>query len=527
MNIIFAVLFPIIGALIILSVKKSGIYVSIFVSMISFLTVFSVYPEIFNGEEINSSIRMIFDLHFFVDRVNFVMLLFISFLNILILVYSIKYIKKDNHGYYPSLLLAMGFTLGSFLSGDLLTFYIFFEMTTLFSFFLVMYRGTERARRAGFMYLIMCFIGGALILISAFIVYLQEGNYDMENLNGISSLLFLLGCLIKAGAFPLHFWLPEAHPVAPSPISALLSGIIIKIGLYGIVRFFMTHEVIHWITIIAIFSMVFGVILALFQNDIKRILAYSSISQIGYVLLGVNLPSMGIAGGTFHMINHAVFKSLLFLCMGAVIYSTGERNLKKLGGLYKKMPYTAITCIIASFAISGIPLFNGFASKAVIFDSLSSNILKSIFLFTGGGTFALFYKLNRDIFFGKLPDKLRSTEEAPKLMLFPMIIISAICVLIGVFPKTVFGTIYAGTFNFWSWNHFLEAFVSVIMGIFIFLYGEKAGIFDIREYDTDKLYRRFTEITCSFCENINKIVSTDLNIYVLCVLLFFIFLYFL
>ena len=331
MNIIFAVLFPITGALIILSVKKSGIYVSIFVSMISFLTVLSVYPEIFNGEEINSSIRMIFDLHFFVDRVNFVMLLFVSFLNILILVYSIKYIKKDNHGYYPSLLLAMGFTLGSFLSGDLLTFYIFFEMTTLFSFFLVMYRGTERARRAGFMYLIMCFMGGALILISAFIVYLQEGNYDMENLNGISSLLFLLGCLIKAGAFPLHFWLPEAHPVAPSPISALLSGIIIKIGLYGIVRFFMTHEVIHWITIIAIFSMVFGVILALFQNDIKRILAYSSISQIGYVLLGVNLSIYGYCRGNISYDKPCCLQKFIISVHGSCDILNRRKKFKETG----------------------------------------------------------------------------------------------------------------------------------------------------------------------------------------------------
>jgi len=527
MNILLAVLFPIIGALIIPFTKKLKGYVSILVSILSFLTVLSIYPEISNGENISLCIKMFFDMHIFVDKLNFIIVSIVSFLNILIVIYSIKYIKKDHLRYYPLLLLTMGFTLGSFLSGDLLTFYIFFEMTTLFSFFLVMYKGTEKARRAGFMYLVMCLTGGALILISLISVYIQKGNFDIYFLHGSASFLFILGCLIKAGAFPLHFWLPEAHPIAPSPVSALLSGIMIKIGIYGIIRFFMTHESIEWVVIIAVFSMLFGVILALIQSDIKRILAYSSISQIGYVLLGISISSMGIAGGIFHMINHAVFKSLLFLCMGAVIYSTGERKMQRLGGLYKKMPYTMITCIIASFAISGIPLFNGFVSKTIIFDSLSDTLLKIAFIFTGAGTFALFYKLNKYVFFGKLPDNLKSTKEAPKLMLFSMITLSIICIFIGVFPNIVFKNLYAGVFDFWSLSHLLEVLVSVILGVFIFISGKKAGLFDIKEYNTDKIYSKSADFINSLCKNVNKDVSKDLNIYILCILLFFIILYFL
>jgi len=169
MNILLAVLIPIIGALILSFTKKLKGYISILVSILSFFTVLSVYPEISNGQSIEFCIKMFFDMHIFVDKLNFIILSFVSFLNILIVTYSIKYIKKDHLRYYPLLLLTMGFTLGSFLSGDLLTFYIFFEMTTLFSFFLVMYKGTGKARRAGFMYLIMCFMGGALILISLFV----------------------------------------------------------------------------------------------------------------------------------------------------------------------------------------------------------------------------------------------------------------------------------------------------------------------------------------------------------------------
>ena len=526
MNILLAVLIPIIGALILSFTKKLKGYISILVSILSFFTVLSVYPEISNGQSIEFCIKMFFDMHIFVDKLNFIILSFVSFLNILIVTYSIKYIKKDHLRYYPLLLLTMGFTLGSFLSGDLLTFYIFFEMTTLFSFFLVMYKGTGKARRAGFMYLIMCFMGGALILISLGSVYIQKGNFEICNLNNSASFLFILGCLIKAGAFPLHFWLPEAHPIAPSPVSALLSGIMIKIGIYGIIRFFMTHESIYLVVIIAVSSMLFGVMMALIQSDIKRLLAYSSISQIGYMLLGISISSLGIAGGLFHMINHAVFKSLLFLCMGAVIYSTGERKIQKLGGLYKKMPYTMITCIIASFAISGIPLFNGFVSKTIIFDSLSDTLLKIAFILTGAGTIALFCKLNKYIFFGKLPDNLKSTKEAPKLMLFSMIALAVICIFIGVFPNIIFKNLYAGVFSFWSLSHLLEASVSVILGIFIFVLGKKAGLFDIKEYNIDKIYSKFADFISLFCKSVNKIVSKDLNVYILCILLFLIILFF-
>jgi len=173
--------------------------------------------------------------------------------------------------------------------------------------------------------------------------------------------------------------LPDAHPAAPSPVSAFLSGIVIKIGAYGIIRFI--FPVLNFdlyinnfrvslstlIIYIAVASMLIGVLLALAQTDIKRLLAYHSVSQMGYILLGIGLGTrLGLAGGLYHLVNHAVFKGLLFLCMGAVIYSTGTRNLDNLGGLWKKMPITTSTCIIAALAISGIPPFNGFASKTVL-----------------------------------------------------------------------------------------------------------------------------------------------------------------
>ncbi len=527
MNILFIFLFPLIGASIILLTKKSGGYISLLVSVLSFLSFLTVYQEISAEHTIDISPANIFDLHIIVDRMNFVILSVVLFLHMMIILYSLNWVRKHSTRYYSLLLLTMGFTMGCFLSGDLLTYYIFFEMTTLFSFFLVMHKGTERARRTGFMYLIVCFAGGGLLLISLVWVYVHNGSFGFHYLQGISVLLFIIGCVVKAGAFPLHFWLPEAHPIAPSPVSALLSGITIKIGVYGLIRLFMVQEAIYWMETIAVLSMLFGVILALVQTDVKRMLAYSSISQVGYMLLGVSLSSLGIAGGIFHMINHALFKGLLFLCMGTVIYSTGERRIGKLGGLYKKMPYTMISCIIASLAIAGMPLFNGFASKTVIFGAIPDTSLKITFIFVCAGTFTLICKLNKHVFFGELPDNLKKTEEVPLLMVISMIVLSIACILIGVFPNFIFENLYAGGFDFWSLSHLLEGALSIFLGAVIFIFGEKMGLFRIKEHDTGKIYNEIIHLADIICKNLNKIVSRDINIYILCILLFFIILFFL
>jgi multicomponent Na+:H+ antiporter subunit D len=526
MIILLVLLVPISGALLILITKKAQEYIAIAVSLLSFMPLLATYPEISAGG-IAYQIHIILDLHLVVDTVTWTILSFVSFLYILIIVYSTKYITKNKGRYYTLLLLTMGSTSGSFLSHDILTFYLFFEMTTLFSFFLVLHRGTKRARNAGFLYLIICLIGGAFILISAALVYAQNGNGAFSSLDDVSSSLFILGCLIKAGAFPLHFWLPEAHPAAPSPISAFLSAVMIKIGIYGIARFCMIHGDISWLPLIAVLSMLFGVVLALIQNDIKRILAYSSISQIGYMLLGMNFSSLGIAGGLFHLINHALFKGLLFLCMGAVIYATGERKLERLGGLYKKMPYTAFACIVASAAISGIPFLNGCVSKIVIYSSFSDPLLKIAFILTCAGTLALFLKLNKNVFFGTLPDHLRSAKEAPPAMLLPMIALTLSCILIGLFPLSVFKNLSSSGFEFWRASQFLETGTAIIVGMGIFIIGKRTGFFEIKGYSMRNVYATFADFSDSFCKKINSIFTRDINIYILCILLFFILLFFL
>jgi len=258
----------------------------------------------------------------------------------------------------------------------------------------------------------------------------------------LASVFFLMGFGLKAALVPFHAWLPDAHPSAPAPISAMLSGILIKsLGVYALIRIFfsvigVTGEVLSVFMMLGALSMIIGVCLALGQWDFKRLLAYHSVSQIGYVVLGISLGTpLGILGGLFHLFNHSVFKSLLFLNSGAVEYSTGTRDLQKMGGLKERMPVTAGTSMIASMSIAGIPPFNGFWSKLIIivacvqanhFGYAAWAVLASIL------TLASFMKVQRYGFLGELKEKLSKVKEVPFFMKFSMVVLAIICIVGGV-----------------------------------------------------------------------------------------------
>jgi len=255
------------------------------------------------------------------------------------------------------------------------------------------------------------------------------------------SVLFLMGFGLKAALVPFHAWLPDAHPSAPASISAMLSGVLIKtLGVYAMARIFfnifgITGGIMSVLMFLGALSMVVAVILALSQWDLKRLLAYHSISQIGYVILGIGLGTpLGILGGLFHLFNHSVFKSLLFLNSGAIDYAAGTRDLKEMSGLKEKMPITAGTNLIASMSIAGIPPFNGFFSKLIIiFACLQSGrigyaiaaVVASIL------TLASFMKVQKFAFLGELKEKYNNIREVPWLMKFSMVSLALICVFGG------------------------------------------------------------------------------------------------
>jgi len=465
-----------------------------------------------------------FGMHIQLDGLSAIFLSLTIILGISIFIYSIKYVKKDKIRYYSLLTLALLSISVTFMAGDLLNFYIFLEITTITTYLLIIQSKTKTAFRAGSKYIVMTLLGAALIFLAIMLVHRQIGSYKFsvlrelsttgdENLIRLIYVLFIVGCFIKAGIIPLHTWLPDAHPAAPSPISALLSGITIKIGLYGIIRFLYSAGNFGHLTILqlligfAAVSMLGGVSLALLQTDTKRLLAYHSISQMGYVLLGIGIGTqLSLTGALYHSINHALFKGLLFLCAGAVIYSTGARNLHDLGGLRKKMPVTAIVCLVACLAISGVPPLNGFISKMLLVKSTDEiTWIKVVFLLTSAGTFASFLKLYSFTFLGPLPQKLTKVKEVPWLMLLPMLFLAILNLILGLFPNLilsealspVIGEIFTShsVMRVDDWD-IVSALPPLLLGGLIYYLGIRSKLFFINESSFwQKVRCRFRKIS--------------------------------
>ncbi|MDD2702876.1 MAG: proton-conducting transporter membrane subunit [Candidatus Omnitrophica bacterium] len=280
--------------------------------------------------------------------------------------------------------------------GNAFIFLIVWEIMSLVSYFLVVFDSThEKSIQAGMIYIIMTHIGTAFLAAAFMLLYSHSGSFDFLvmrtacrampfQMKNIIFLLFLIGFGTKAGIVPLHVWLPYAHPQAPSHISSIMSGVMIKTAIYGIIRFvifILGVDVLWWgaaILILALVSCLVGVIYALMEQDIKRLLAYSSVENIGIILLGVGLSMVflsvrlyslavfSLIAGLYHLVNHAIFKGLLFLCAGSVYKAAKTRDMEKLGGLIKKMPQTAACFLLGAMAVSAIPPLNGFVSEWLI-----------------------------------------------------------------------------------------------------------------------------------------------------------------
>ncbi|MFA4993638.1 MAG: proton-conducting transporter membrane subunit, partial [Candidatus Omnitrophota bacterium] len=313
-------------------------------------------------------------------------------------IYSFSYLKG---GYSPAKIALAWFLLFIFVLSmafvvtvsNVLVFLVFWEIMSLVSYFLVVFdTGHEKSIQAGMIYIVMTHIGTAFLIAAFMMMYKHANSFDFSAIKNacqampgqtrnIIFLLLLAGFGTKAGIVPLHIWLPYAHPQAPSHISSIMSGVMIKTAVYGIIRFviFILGVQSQWwgilLLVLASITCLVGIIYALMVGDIKRLLAYSSVENIGIILLGVglsmffqslNLPYLAIfsmIAGLYHLINHAVFKGLLFLCAGSVYKATGTRDIEKLGGLIKKMPQTAACFLIGAMGISALPPFNGFVSE--------------------------------------------------------------------------------------------------------------------------------------------------------------------
>ena len=380
----------------------------------------------------------------------------------LAVIFSLSYMKGRERidFYYLMMLLCNAAMLGIVLSGDLLSFYIFWEIMSWSAFLLISYnRGG--ALYAGMKYIVMSVIGSMCMLIGIMSLYSIYGTLNILEIHGLIStassgyllfisILFLIAFGVKSAVWPLHVWLPPAHSEAPSPFSAILSGVLIKMGIYG---FVLTLYVIsgatlymglggggfrHVLAVLAAITIIIPTFNALMQDDAKRLLAWSSIAQVGYIILGISIgTSLGFIGGLFHFFNHVAFKALLFLAVGAIEYRAGTRDLNSLGGLIKKMPVTFFAVLAGTCGLIGVPLTNGFVSKWLIYKTLILNnhpFLAFAALVGTWGTILYSYKLIHNIFLGQLPERLEDVKPAPVSMKLPFIILSAVIVLFGILP---------------------------------------------------------------------------------------------
>lgn len=384
-------------------------------------------------------------------------------------VYSIQYMRHDDNEreYYTLFLMLAGGVMGLVLSGDLFNMFIMVEVLTFAAVALTAFRNTATgALEAAFKYLVVGCIGSTCILVGTAMLYAQAHTLNLAqlaqlipgNLNTATKVAFALlfvGFGTKAFIVPFHPLAADAHGAAPASISVMISGVLTKSGIYGIIRLtyflFQTMNLgtMQFLLVFAgSLSMFICVTMALAQHDFKRLLAFHSISQIGYVLTAVGLcTALGVSAGLYHAMNHTLFKGLLFLAAGAVLHETGTTDLGKLGGLSKKMPHTTVLFLIGAFSISGIPPFNGFASKWMVYQATYQKAVESgnigfllvtiIALVTSVLTLASFVKVSQSVFFGQLPKELEHVKEVPFGMRFAMGIFALLCILTGLFPGLV------------------------------------------------------------------------------------------
>lgn len=479
---IAAVIVPIVMTPIIMYVDRISARLrnslSVLTAAVTVILVFMLYPFIRNGGIIQRSIFEILpnlEISIRLDIVSFSLAALASFVWFLCTVYSLDYMASEHAcgRYYPVLIFTLGSCLGIFFAGDLFSLFVFFELMSIIAYILVIHEQTEEALKAGYKYLVMTIIGGLALFFGIIIIFELGGTVSLgvgpivqekSTLALVAFICFLIGFGMKAGMFPLHVWLPDAHPVAPSPASALLSGIMLKTGAYGLIRvvfYVFSFELIksaNWdviLAVLAVITILLGSAVALTQTDIKRRLAYSSISQLGYVLLGLSILNYNaITGAAFHIFSHAFMKSVLFLAAGSIIWKTGKRNVYDLKGLGRQMPITMGCFSIAALAMIGIPPLNGFLSKwTLALGALDANLPGYVLVLLISSLLNALYYLPIIIpAFFELPKELAVEhnehqhsepaspvviQEATPAMLSAIIILTLFTIIFGLTPNNI------------------------------------------------------------------------------------------
>lgn len=436
--------------------------------MIATMTARGLAPASLNGQ-------------MYADALSALIAVLVSGIGLGAVVYSLRYMRNQvQEGglphtttsgrltvYYGWIMLFIATMLWACLSNNIIMLYVAVEASTIASGLLVAFYWDKRSLEAGYKYLMLLTVGITFSLFGCVLVYATGANLlggskglllsELRTVTtgfpvttmALASAFLIVGFGTKAGVAPFHPWLPDAHAEAPTPVSALLSGVMLKVALYALVRtvslFYPSFPPVAMFALaLGVFTLVIGDIMALAQDDLKRMLAYSSVSQIGYILMGFGIgTSLGVYAGLFHMLNHALAKALLFLAAGAVIYTTGARRISELGGVAKRMPVTSSCFFVGALAISGVPPFNGFQSKLALFVAggragdwwaVGIGIAASLV------TLVVLLKAAKSVFWGPQTDATMAfpANEAPLSVTIVMVVLAALCLAIGIYPKAVY-----------------------------------------------------------------------------------------
>jgi len=378
-----------------------------------------------------------------------------------------NYVNKQSSVYFAMFLVfAMGM-LGTVLATNLIEFYIFFEVMLIPAFFMIAFWGDGNKRRIALMFFFWTHVGAVILLLGFLTIGFSVGSFDFADIQEskipsdvvqLAAVAIIIGLGVKLAAFAFHIWLPYAHAAAPTPISALLSPAMIGIGAYGIFRLIIEFlpmqyaDLAIWLHIWGLVTMFYGGAMALMQDDIKRLFAYSSISQMGYILFGLgSLSTLGLAGAEMMYVTHGLGKGILFMTAGVLIVKVGTRNISQLGGLAGKMPITAVCAVIGALTIMGVPPTSGFMGEWTLFYGALETALEEgstlraitfgLGLVATVLTMSYILWMLKRVFFGKLPENLSNVKDASWYMLAPMMVLAGFTIVLGIYPDIFFDKI--------------------------------------------------------------------------------------
>jgi multicomponent Na+:H+ antiporter subunit D len=419
-----------------------------------------------------------------------------TLIGLLIILYSI-HVKENEHHIFS--FLYIGSSLGVVFAGDFFTFFIFWEIMAVTATVLIWLKRDERSLGAGFRYLIMHLIGGGILLVGILLHFSATGSMEIGGLTGVPFALILAGIGLNAAFIPLHTWLPDAYPKASFTVSVFLCVFTTKAAVYALARSFPGVEAVAYMGGV---MALYGAMFALSQSNARKLLSYLIISSVGAMVAGVGVGTqMGIDGGLAHAWNGILYKALLFMCIGAVIYRTGKEELTELGGLARKMPITTITCIVAALSFAAVPLFNGFVSKAMIYQAAEYHDV--LYWMLKLASVGIFLSLCKFTYFGFLRKKEIAAREAPLTMTIPMIIVASLCVLGGIYPNLLGNILpYQSEFHVYTLAKLADTMLFSGAAMAIFFFGHKMFIPDRREiFDFDYVYVKLARGFLWFCRN--------------------------